>query len=216
MNNIDLSIIILNYKTVKLIKYCVLNLKKLKLPLNYEIIVVDNHGQDGCAEMIRKNFSDVKYLAAAKNKGFAAGNNLGIKKAQGSYLLILNPDIAVFNDAIEKMYDFLIKNPEVGIIGPKLLNPDQSLQFSCGRFPDWHLPFFRRTFLGKTKSGKEWLNNYLMMEWDHKENKEVDWLFGACLMIRKEALEKVGLLDEGFFMYLEDADWCRRFWGKRL
>jgi len=212
MNNFDLSIVILNYKTQKLVKYCIWGIKKLKLPLKYEIIVIDNNSDDGCAEMIKKNFIDVKFIQADENRGYAAGNNLGIKKAQGKYLLILNPDIAFLGKAIEKMYEFMENHPEIGILGPKLLNADYTLQYSCGIFPDWHLPFYRRTFLGKTKNGQAWLKKYLMMEWNHQENREIDWVFGACLMVRKKALDKIGLLDERFFLYLEDTDWCRRFW----
>lgn len=212
MDNFDLSIIILNYKNQNLVKYCIWGIKKLNLPLKYEIIVVDNNSHDGCAEMIKKNFLDVKFIQAEKNRGYAAGNNLGIKKAQGKYLLIINPDIAILDKAIEKMFNFLDNNPTVGIIGPKLLNAEKNLLYSCGNFPDWHLPFYRRTFLGETRAGQVWLKEYLMMGWDHQETKTVDWLFGACIMVRKEALTKVGLLDERFFLYLEDTDWCRRFW----
>lgn len=212
MNNPDLSIIIVNFQTVKLIKFCIQNIKKLNLPFAYEIIVVDNHGSDGFLEMIDKNFLDVRYIRSIKNRGYAAGNNLGIINAKGKYLLIINPDVALLDDAILKMLRYMEQNPDVGIIGPKLLNADKTLQHSCGKFPDWRLPFFRRTFLSKTKTGKNWLNNYFIMDWDHNQNREVDWLFGACLMISKIALEKVGLLDERFFLYLEDTDWCRRFW----
>lgn len=212
MNNYDLSIIILNYKTANLIKYCIYNLKKINPLLKYEIIVVDNDSADNCEQIVKKHFIEVKFIQAKNNRGYAAGNNLGIKKAQGKYILIVNPDIAFLDKTLEKMYDFMGKNPKIGIIGPKLLNADGTLQYSCGNFPDWHLPFYRRTILSKTNSGQKWLKNYLMKDWNHNENREVDWLFGACLLIRKEAIEEVGLLDERFFLYLEDTDWCRRFW----
>lgn len=212
MFDFDLSIIILNYRNKNMVKYCIKGIKKLNLSLKYEIIVVDNNSHDGCGEMINKHFIDIKFIQAKGNRGYATGNNLGIKKAQGKYILILNPDIAILSNAIQRMYEYLETNTKVGIIGPKLLNADKSLQYSCGNFPDWRLPFFRRTFLSKTKAGKKWLKKYLIMDWDHNQTREIDWLFGACLMIRKEALDKVGLFDKNFFLYLEDTDLCRRFW----
>lgn len=208
----DLSIIILNYKQKGLVKYCLKNLLSLDIPLSHEIIVVDNASADGTGEMIKNEFMGVKLIEAKTNQGFSAGNNLGINKAQGKYLLILNPDLTILSDAILKLYRFMEDHPEVGMSGPKILNPDASLQYTCSRFPDWRLPFYRRTFLSKTKTGQKWSEYYLMTDWDHQSNRPVDWLFGACLMVRKSALEKVGRLDERFFLYMEDLDWCRRFW----
>lgn len=210
----DLTIIILNYKQKGLIKYCLKNLLSLNIPLKYEIIVVDNASNDGCGEMIKDEFMSVKLIKADKNRGYAAGNNLGIKKAQGKYILILNPDITILSDAIVKLYEFMEEHTQAGICGPKILNPDGSIQYTCSRFPDWRLPFYRRTFLSKSKKGKKWNDYYLMMDWNHQENRKVDWLFGACLMVRKSAIDDVGLLDERYFLYMEDLDWCRRFWEK--
>jgi len=208
----DLSFIILNYRNKNLVKYCIKGIEGLSLDFKYEIIVVDNKSNDGCEEMIKKNFLQVKFIAAKNNRGYATGNNLGIKNSQGKYIVIINPDVAVFPATIEKLFKYLEANPEVGIVGPKLLNPDQTLQYSCGIFPDWRLPIYRRSLLGKTNRGKKWLKKYLMISWDHNEIKEVDWLFGAFLFIRKSCLDKVGLFDERFFLYLEDTDLCRRFW----
>ena len=210
----DLSIIILSYKQQGLVKQSLRGLRSLNIPLDHEIIVVDNNSQDGLAEMVKNEFMEVKLIEAGENRGYAAGNNLGIKKAQGKYILILNPDVTILSDAITKLFDFLEQNPRAGIVGPQIKNPDGSIQYSCSRFPDWRLPFFRRTFLSDTKKGRQWNSNYLMMDWDHRQNRQVDWLFGACLMVRQEAIDQVGLLDEGYFLYMEDLDWCRRFWEK--
>jgi len=168
--------------------------------LVHEIIVVDNNSQDGLAEMVKNEFMEVKLIEAGENRGYAAGNNLGIKKARGKYILILNPDVTILSDAITKLFDFLEQNPRAGIVGPQIKNPDGSIQYSCSRFPDWRLPFFRRTFLSDTKKGRQWNSNYLMMDWGHRQNQQVDWLFGACLMVRQEAIDQVGLLDEGYFL----------------
>jgi len=103
-------------------------------------------------------------------------------------------------------------NPKVGLAGPRLINADKSVQPSCTTWPDWRLPFYRRTSLGNTKAGKKWLDKYLMEDLDHYKNSYVPALFGACLIFRKDILDKVGLLDERYFMYMEDLDWSRRFW----
>ena len=210
----DLSIIILSYKQKGLVKQSLRCLKSLNLPLEHEIIVVDNHSNDGLAQMVKDEFLGVKVVEAKANRGYAAGNNLGIRQASGKYVLILNPDVTILGDAITRMFDFLEAHPQVGLAGPKIKNPDNSIQYTCSRFPDWRLPFYRRTFLSNTKKGARWNRHYLMMDCDHQTNAQVDWLFGACLMARAEAIAQVGLLDEGYFLYMEDLDWCRRFWEK--
>ncbi len=208
----DLSIIILNYRNKNLTKELLKNLFDLHLPYSFEVIVIDNASYDGLAEIVAKQFPQVKFIQSQFNGGFAYGNNLGIKQAIGKYILICNPDLAFLSPAINVMHDYLEQHPEVALAGPRLVNADKSIQYSCTTFPDWHLPLYRRTPLGEKSRGQVWLDKYLMKDFDHMQNAFVPALFGACLMIRKSALDKVGLLDERYFMYMEDLDWSRRFW----
>lgn len=208
----DLSIIILNYKTKGLVKQCIRNVKVSIADLDYEIIIIDNGSDDGCEEMMRENFSDIKFIQTGKNIGFAAGNNVGIKEAKGKHIMLLNPDVTVLNGSIEKMVRYMKDNENIGLAGPKLINPDGSYQISCRTFQTPKLIMYRRTPLGKLWFAKKQLREHLMLDFDHSTNKEVDWVMGACMLVRKSALEKVGLLDERFFFYVEDMDWCRRFW----
>ena len=124
----------------------------------------------------------------------------------------MTPDIAVVAGGLEKMVALMEQQPEIGVVSPKLINPDGSIQDSCRRFPSWPMPLYRRTALGKLPWAKKKLGYYLMADWDHASSRPVDWLFGACLLLRRSAFEKVGLFDERFFMYFEDLDLCRRFW----
>ncbi|OGY46543.1 MAG: hypothetical protein A3A24_00495 [Candidatus Buchananbacteria bacterium RIFCSPLOWO2_01_FULL_46_12] len=229
----DLSIVILNYKQTGMVKQCVKGILASQPQLAYEIIVVDNNSGDNCLTEIKKLFAPAEELPvttssllvkleapkpplltiqAKENGGFAVGNNLGIKQAKGEYVMVINPDIAVVPGVLEKMVAFMQQNPRVGIIGPKLINPDGSVQYSCRRFPSLLVPLYRRTILGNLPFAKRRLNHYLMVDWQHEKNQAVDWLFGACLLIRKSVLDQVGLFDERFFMYFEDLDFCRRVW----
>lgn len=208
----DLSIVILNYKTRGLLKQCLKGLRLNHIPFSYEVIVVDNNSHDGTAAMMRSEFPDVTLIASSVNGGFAAGMNLGIRQSSGRYVLLLNPDIAVLSNAIAEMYDFLERHPRVGLAGPKLVNPDGTIQTSCRKFPTFWTILFRRSPLGKLPFAHRRLRAFLMLDWDHRDNRPVDWLLGACLMVRRTAMESVGLLDERFFLYFEDVDWCRRFW----
>ena len=207
----ELSIVILNYHNKNLTKELLKNLVELKLPYKYETIVVDNASHDGIAEVV-KDFPNIQFIQSEVNGGFAFGNNLGIKQAKGKYILTCNPDLAILSNAIEVLYNYMEDHDEVALAGPRLINADKSVQSSCTRFPDWRLPLYRRTALGKTRAGQKWLDNYLMEDLDHYINSYVPALFGACFMIRKSSLDKVGLLDERYFMYMEDLDWSRRFW----
>lgn len=207
-----LSIIIVNYKTPALLKLCIKSIQSSILNIPYEIIVVDSESQEETQETVREDFSEVSFLAFKENIGYAKGVNAGIKKACGDFLLILNPDVIVSEQAIKKMIEFIKNKPQIGIIGPQLINFNGAIQDSCYRFVTPKIILYRRTFLGRFPWTKEKVKNYLMKDWDHQSIREVDWLLGAALMTSKIALDKVGLIDERFFLYFEDVDWCRRFW----
>lgn len=213
MDQIKLSIIILNYRSAGLVKQCLKGIEKYLINISYEIIVVDNNSPDKLLNL-PELFPQIKFILLSKNKGFAAGNNAGIKVAKGNFILILNPDIAVLPGSIEKMITYLLEHKKVGMVVPQLLNPDRTIQFSVMRFPKWWLPILRRTFLGNFTWAAKWLNWYLYKDWDHLTVKKVDWALGACLLVKREALLQVGLFDERYFLYVEDTDWCRRFWQK--
>jgi hypothetical protein len=211
----DLSIVIVNYNTRGLLKYCLKNILELNLPFDFEIIVVDNNSQDSSVEIMKSLYltnPKIRLIESKQNLGYSAGNNLAIKKAKGKYLFIFNPDIKPLPGSIDKLYDFMEQHPQVGLAGPKLINADGSLQYSCFRFPKFLIPVFRRTPLGRLPFARKKIDWYLMKNWDHNETKPVDWLLGSALVVRKDALERVGLFDERFYLYFSDVDWAKRFW----
>lgn len=209
---VELSIIILNYKTKGLLRQCLQGISDCRLPMTTDVIVVDNDSKDGSVEMVHQYFPHVTVIASPRNGGFAAGMNLGLAKAQGRYLLLLNTDVAMFAGTVEKLRDYLEAHPRVGIAAPKLINPDGTTQFSTYLFPNWLIPILRRTPLGKLPVAKSLLRRYLMSDWKHDDHRPVGWVLGACMCIRRDALSEVGFFDERFFLYFEDVDLCRRFW----
>lgn len=206
-----LSIIILNYKLANLIKYQLRELTSYNFSFESEIIVVDNDSHDNIA-IVMKEFDGVRFIQAGSNKGCGAGNNVAIKQAKGEYILILNPDIRISKSTIEYMYNFLKNHEKIGIVAPRLINGDSTLQETCFRFPNIFYPLFRRTILSKTNVGKKWLDDFLMRDINHESTQEVDWVMGSCYMTRKKNYENINYFDEGIFLYLEDIDVCRRMW----
>ena len=208
-NLMDISVIIVNYKSQEKVAKSLAALRRADWGgLSREIIVVDNASGDDLASIISA-YPEVKIIKSAKNLGMGGGNNLGAKNAQGEFILILNPDTVVQNDAVVKMHRHLQENKQAGIVGPKLLNTDGSLQYSCLRFPKIYTPILRRTFLGHYAPG--YLSDFLMKDFDHSSLREVDWLLGSCLLVRREIMDRDGyIFDEKFFMYFEDIDLCRR------
>lgn len=176
----------------------------------FEVIVVDNASTDGSADMVAEEHPWAKLIRSERNLGFSAGNNLGIKAASGRSVLLLNPDTLVHPGALAALVQFADSHPEAGIIGPRLLNADGSIQYSCRSFPTLATGFFRNTFLGRLFPKNRFNRDYLLTDWDHNAVREVDWVSGAAMMIRREVLDQIGLLDEGFFMYCEDVDICYR------
>ncbi|MFA6106715.1 MAG: glycosyltransferase family 2 protein [Patescibacteria group bacterium] len=205
----DLSIIIVNYKSLEKTRQCLRAVRASDFDgFSHEIIVVDNASGDNVDDL-KKDFPHIKTVKAPENRGMGEGNNLGIKNAYGDFFLILNPDTYVEKNAIKALCQYMEDNPRTGIVGPKLLNSDLSLQYSCLRFPKIYLPVMRRTFLGKFfKSEQE---RFIMADFNHEEIREVDWMLGSALMIRRSMLKKIGPAFDGrFFMFFEDTDLCRR------
>jgi len=213
----DLSIIIVNYKSRAKLMNCLSSIRAAGAgSLRLEIIVIDNHSGDDL-DSLKEGFPEIKLIASPKNLGMGGGNNLGLKIAAGEYILILNPDTFITSGAITVLIDYLRANPAVGLVGPKLLYPDQSLQYSCARFPKFYIPLLRRTFLGYYFPKLR--EDFRMADFDHKTIKDVDWLMGSCLMFRRELRLPAGQIfrpqfDERYFMYFEDTDLCRQIWTK--
>lgn len=201
-----LSIIYINYNTRGLLKQSLKHLYLMHPVLDFEVIVVDNSSNDHSVKMLKQDFPQVNIIEAKENLGYSKGANLGIEKARGDFVAIFNPDIFISDGSLEKIINFLELHKDVGLLGPKLTNPDGSLQYSCYRYPRIYTPFLRRTFLGNSFLGREEIKRYLMDDYNHSEQKEVDWLLGGALVARRKALEAVGNFDERFFLYFEDTD----------
>lgn len=208
----ELSIIITKYKNPEILKVCIDSIRRNLTIKDYEIIVADSEGEDETEMMMREDYPEVKYVPCRENIGFEGTVKNGYEKSKGKYVLILNHDIIVKKNSIENILTYLKNNSDVGLCGPKLLNFNESLQFSCFRFYTLMTIVYRRTFVGKFGFAKKHLDRFLMKDFDHKSVREVDWLMGSALMTKREVLEKVGLMDSRFKLYFEDVDWCRRFW----
>jgi len=208
----EISIIINNYKTRGLLKQCLKGIYLYPPSVEFEVIVVDNNSQDGSVALVQELFPQVKLIEAKDNLGHHKGNNLGIKHSRGKYIFILNTDIAFLDNSIDKIYQFMESHPEAALVGPKLKNPDGSVQASCMRFPDKLVPIYRRTFLGQLPFAEKKIADYLMTDFDHGQTRTVDWILGACIMVRRTVLDKIGLMDEDLFLYFGDIAWCKKSW----
>lgn len=206
----DISIIIINTNEKHFLEPLLNSIKENVKRVAYEVIVVDNNSTDGSREMIQDRFRDVKLVEMDHNAGFSKANNRGAQVAKGKYLLILNPDTIVCDNALEKMHAFLEKETSIAVVGCKLLNPDGTLQRSCGVFPNLRTEFFIRTFLNRLFPKSKLAGAYQLGAWDYATMAEVDWVTGACLMIRKELFDQLGGFDERMYMYYEDVDLCYR------
>ncbi len=218
-----LSVIVNHYRTPEVLKICLKSIKEnlSDAGFDWEIIVADSATIEKTGEMMEENFPDIIFISFEKNAGFGKLVNSAIKKAKGEYLFIINADIlAEEKKTIEKMLSYIEKNNDIGMIGPKLLNVNNTIQQSCFRFYTPLTVICRRTALGKTFFGKKILRYFLMEDvFGNKNITEpipVDWLMGSAMLVRKSDLEKVGIFDEIFFMYFEDVDWARRFWENGL
>ncbi|MBI4713815.1 glycosyltransferase family 2 protein [Candidatus Uhrbacteria bacterium] len=209
----DLSILIVHYNTPGLLRQTLKGIFAFKPKVSFEVIVVDNNPKVRVRDWVQKEFPFVKVVMSDRNIGFGCGINLAMQYADARYFLVFNPDIAVFGGEFDAMVEYMDANPNIGMLGPKLLNPDRTLQYSCYRFMGPSIIFYRRIpILRSLGFAKRADSLYQMKDWDHNEIRDVDYLLGAAMFVRKEAVEKVGGFDPAYFVYFEDQDWCRRFW----
>lgn len=211
---LDLIISIVNYNTKDFLHQCLSSIYSTSIPLDFQVHVVDNNSADGSQEMVETFFPQASLICNKQNFGFARSNNQVIKSTDSQYILLLNPDITVMPKSIENITDFMNKHSDVGALGCKLLNPDKSVQFSCRKFPNALTIFLRGLYTDLLFPNAPIFKQYMMADWNHSTIAEVDWIMGSSLMLRREALQEVGLFDESFFMYYEDVDLCLRMWEK--
>jgi len=210
VSNKDLSIIIVNYNTKDFLKNCLNSIIKNTQGINYEIIVVDNASSDGSLEMLKRNFSEVKLIVNKENLGFAKANNYGIKIAEGKYILLLNSDTLILDNCLYNILKFANSIHNGSVIGCKILNMDKSLQWTCYYAPNLltELIFFTIQIIKDIWDPMTFWK--YMKYWDHKKIKDVDCISGCFLWIGREVFDKVGMLDENFFLYYEDSEFCFR------
>lgn len=213
----ELSIIIVNFETFELTKQTINSVIDKNHEFSFEIIVVDNCSRDNSYDQLNSTFKKevdnkiIKFIANPRNDGFAVANNIGIKLAKGEFVLLLNSDTVVKNQAIENTLNYIKNNSDVGAIGCKVVLSDGTLDKACRRsFPEPKNSFYRLFGLARLFPNKKKFNEYNLNYLDENGIYEIDSLMGAFMLVRKVAIDQVGLLDENFFMYGEDIDWCYR------
>ncbi len=203
------TVIIVTWNNEAVIRDCLTSVLKQNCA-NIEIIVVDNYSSDNTSELIKKEFPQITLIVNKENSGFAKASNQAIRKSQGCYILLLNPDTIMFGGSLEKMISFMHNHQDAGACGCKIIDEAGKLMWSCFHFPSLITEICEITLLSRIFARDRFFGNYWMSYWDHSTNSQVEWLTGACLMVSREVVNKVGLLDEVFFMYTEDVDWCYR------
>jgi len=207
----DLSIIIVNYNTAPYLAPCLASIGAHLADVRYEVCVVDNASTDGSATVIHRQFPHVQLIASDRNLGFAAGLNLGLRHTSGQVALWLNPDSELLDVGMAKLLQYLDEHPDVGILGPQILDADGGIQLSSRSFPSYRTALFHRySLITRWFPNNRYSRHYLHSDWDHNTVHQVDWVSGACLLHRRRILDDIGWLDERFFMYCEDVDFCLR------
>lgn len=206
---LELSILIVTYNSRRHVRDCLESIQQTAGDIQYEVIVVDNASQDGTPDILRNEFPDTRLIANPENSGFARSINQGIAQSQGSYILLLNPDTTVLPKTLANLLNEMKESPETGLLGCRLLNADGSIQQSFGYEVTIGSEITRKFFFNLWENHRFAPVGWILQSL-HSRKREVDWVKGACMLARRQALSDVKLLDENFFMYLEDADLCQR------
>ena len=201
----DLSVIIVNWNTKELLLNCIDSFYRTVKGLGFEIFVVDNGSDDGSADSVRMSFPEIELIQNQRNLGFAKANNEALRKSKGRYALLLNTDVILTDGAVEKLVEFMEKNPTVGIAGGQLINGDGSKQNSFDNFPSLTTEVFNKSLLRMF-----FPERYPSKRVNYSDPIDVHSVIGACMIVRSQSIQEVGLLDEDYFFFLEETDWCYR------
>ncbi len=213
MEKVKVSIITVGMNHLKHIKNLYKSIYVDAPPLvPFETIYVDNCSTDGSVEFLKENYPQVKIIVNKDKKGFGENNNIGAKVSKGEYLAIINPDVVMQHGSIDKLCEYADNHKEVGVVAPKLLDPDGSLQYSVRGFITLNVLFWRLITKGNDNKKKKVINNYLCKNIDHSKTQFANWVSGASFIIRKEIFDKVSGFDTDYFLYMEDEDLCLRVW----
>lgn len=209
---IDVSIVIVGWNVRDLLRNCLDSVYKQTNGITFEVIYVDNASQDGSIEMVKEHFPETIIISNTTNKGFVKANNQGFEIAKGRYVLLLNSDTVILDNAIARTVAFADAHPEAAAAGCRILNPDRTLQpVTCFMFPSILNMILSSLYLYKIFPKNKFFGRELMTWWDKNEISEVDVVTGCYMLVRREAMEQVGVLDERYFIYAEETDWCYRF-----
>jgi len=206
---LELSVVVLSWNTAELLRACLASLRRHPFPGSWEVIVVDNGSADESAALVASEFPAARLIRNAVNEGYARGNNIGLREARGELLLLLNSDTEVHPGTLERLAGFLREHPDAGAVSCQFVGPDGAVQPSCMRFPSVKTVLVYDTILGALFPRGE-MTRYYYRDFDHRTTREVEQPPGACFMVRRAALERVGLLDEGMFLFFNDVDLCLR------
>jgi N-acetylglucosaminyl-diphospho-decaprenol L-rhamnosyltransferase len=207
----DLSTVVVHYQSLETLPRCLEALATATSGWSAETVVVDNHSQDGVDVLLTRDFPGVHLIANRENLGYAKAVNQGIAATTGEFVLVMNPDCFLEPGAVTALVDHAREHPRVAVAGPQLLDTRGVIEYSARSFPDAASFLFNRySLLTRLFPRNRFSRRYLLTDWDHRSVRDVDWLSGACLLVRREAIAEVGPMDEGFFMFNEDVDWCRR------
>lgn len=209
--DIELSIVAVSYRSKTVLIECLASLEVDGGGIKRETFVVDNEPTDRTLEAVTRAFPQARGVANTENVGFARAVNQGIAATTGEFVLIINPDCFVERGTLAGLMGYLRTHPRTGVVGPRMVGREGKLQYSARGFPD-HLTFLfnRYSLLSRLFPRNRHTRRYLLSDWDHASVRSVDWLSGACLMVRRAAIDEVGPMDEAYFMFNEDVDWCRR------
>jgi hypothetical protein len=211
MNITEVSVVVVNWNTQDILRDCLRSIYEQCGEIDIEVIVIDNASTDGSVEMVKKDFTQVTLIENSQNRGFAAANNKGIAISKGRYVLLLNSDTVVLDNAIAKTVAFADSHPEAAVVGCRVLNPDRTLQPTCFMFPSILNMLLSSTYLYKLFPKSKFFGRERMTWWNRNDIREVDVVTGCFMLVRQDAIKKVGSMDEQFFMYGEETDWCYRF-----
>ncbi len=205
------SVVLVTYNSSRDLPACLASLRAHTAGIAYEVIVADNASTDGTPELVAQRYPWVRLLRRRSNSGLSAAINDGVRMSTGDCIAVLNPDIRIESDVLAPLAAYLQEHPDAGIVAPKLLNEDGTLQLSCRSFPGYATVLFNRySIVTRLFPRNRASARYLMSDFDHTTTRDVDWVSGAALMLRRAVFDELGGWDSGFFMFNEDVDLCRR------